>query len=551
MSVLSYVRSNLFTLGLLLLIAGFSTPSWQGYTVHSSDNDTYTGHHGLWHKYLSNDSVSCKGDFGSDTEDSGFRDDLHKVRDFLAMSIAFSVILLAIHLCCLHLCLSEEDINDDDEGCAKCALLGVQSPTVCAMFIVRLAVTLTIFGLVLSAILIYEQKIYSGTRNIQEETQYKSGSFIVIVVSIVMFGLSTLVCGKELLDLKKTFILPILFGLIYFTRKLFDAVEEDRRRYIILWSLHLVVLTLFSVGLFSCSWFTVTSTGDNNVTVTMGMWFQCREQYTLMCCSSINNFYTETPGWFFTCRDITMVAYVLYLLAVIFSSTLVFVPTFRVPLLITHICSGVTLVVSCVHYGMNVTKEVDGHSRFGSAFIISVVVSASFIFFIIEFPISTACLQDPSHSSITEPLLGRSYRNEEDYMTSGDTWREKFFSWKERLTLFLIHRRSRMGAQIPVNEETDETEDDYMPSGDTWREKLFSWKERLTLFLKHRRSRMGAQIPVNEETDETVCKICMENPVDTKLIPCGHTCCKTCVHSLQSCHVCRRSVETTYLVIQG
>ena len=35
------------------------------------------------------------------------------------------------------------------------------------------------------------------------------------------------------------------------------------------------------------------------------------------------------------------------------------------------------------------------------------------------------------------------------------------------------------------------------------------------------------------------CTICMENPIQTALVPCGHTCCENCAVKIQRCHMCQ------------
>ncbi|XP_033731926.1 uncharacterized protein LOC117321574 isoform X2 [Pecten maximus] len=481
MTILSLIRSNLFTLGLLLLIAGFSSSSWKSYTVYSSDNETYSGHQGLWYTYLSNDSVSCMGGLGFDT-DSRARDSLHTVRNLLVVALGFSFLFLVI--CIIGQCSRDED--DDSEGFLNLPC--------CA----SLVFMLIIWTLVLSATLIYHQKIYAGSDDYQEVTRHHSGSFYVMVTSVALLGLAAIVCDGNLLKLNTTLIYAIITVLPKLICDLYETVPVDRRgRYFSMWLLHLGLLTLFSVGMFHSSWFSMTSTRYSDITVHIGMLNQCRNQYSLTCCSGITYFYTETPDWFFTCRDITVVAYSMCLLAVIFSSILLYVRTFRVPLLITQIYTGVALAVSCVQFGINIKDEEGVHSHFEAAFVINVIVSVVFLFFPLEYLIDKYVLIQPDSGII---------------QSSNRTARERSSA-----------------------------------SGQSWRESLLSWKERMTLLLIHRRSRLGAQIPVNDETVETECNICMLNPRDTRLHPCGHTCCRACAGQLERCHICRDLIQDNHI----
>ncbi|XP_060083345.1 uncharacterized protein LOC132562611 [Ylistrum balloti] len=474
MSAFRYVRPNLFTLGMLTLIIGFSTSNWRTFTVNSSDNVTYIGHEGLWQKVLSNDSVSCSGYLGYHT-DSHALNSLHTVRNLLAVAIGTSFLLLIV--CSLTLCLQDDD-NDDEEihaGCAKCLYR--------ALFVF----ILLILVLVLAGILMYDK--HADISSAGEFGRKKSWSVVAMIVSLVFFGLSVLVCDQRLLNVKKTFPWLTVIGVALLVRYLYDMIPEQRRcRHVILWCLHVAITTLFSVGLFGCTWFSMSSTRDSNVTVDMAMWFQCRYQYSLTCCSGTTYFYTDIPGWFFTCRDITMVAYALCLLALTFSSILMFIPTFRTPLFITQICSGVALVVSCVQYIININSEADVHLHFRAAFIISVVVAVTFI--CLYLVVVTECQQihPDSDSSMTEPLIPRSNERVEDW-----SWRKLFILWKERLN----HRKSRMEARNSVN--------------------------------------------------ETECDVCMMNPKDTRLHPCGHTCCRVCAEQQQRCHMCRGEIEDRHI----
>jgi Zinc finger, C3HC4 type (RING finger) len=49
-------------------------------------------------------------------------------------------------------------------------------------------------------------------------------------------------------------------------------------------------------------------------------------------------------------------------------------------------------------------------------------------------------------------------------------------------------------------------------------------------------------------SDDYTCCICMENPVDTAIVPCGHTLCSMCIArtslGMRACHRCKAPVET-------
>ena len=39
------------------------------------------------------------------------------------------------------------------------------------------------------------------------------------------------------------------------------------------------------------------------------------------------------------------------------------------------------------------------------------------------------------------------------------------------------------------------------------------------------------------------CKICMERPIDSINIPCGHTFCCVCINSCVECYICRKKID--------
>ena len=43
--------------------------------------------------------------------------------------------------------------------------------------------------------------------------------------------------------------------------------------------------------------------------------------------------------------------------------------------------------------------------------------------------------------------------------------------------------------------------------------------------------------------EERLCAICMDNPKDTVLVPCGHQLCAACRPRLQRCHLCQQPIE--------
>ena len=49
----------------------------------------------------------------------------------------------------------------------------------------------------------------------------------------------------------------------------------------------------------------------------------------------------------------------------------------------------------------------------------------------------------------------------------------------------------------------------------------------------------------NEKLKEMqTCKICMDNPVNVTLLPCGHlVCCESCAPHLRKCPICRRRID--------
>lgn len=501
MSVLNYIRSNLFTVGVILLIAGFSSPTWKSYTVYSSDNITYNGHQGLWHQYLYNDSVSCSGGLGLETDPQAIHT-LHVVRNLLGVALGISVLLLVI-------CTAKQCSRDDDAD-ERCINMG------CVAMSFVMVVNWT---LVLSATLLHQNKLYGSinTGGYQIVSENDSGAFYVMIITVVLFGIPpVIVCDGKLLNLGKTFIFIIGIGLPKIICQVYDAVpEENRARYVVTWLLHLLMFVLFSVAIFSSLWFSVVSTHYSNVIVRMGMWSQCRQQDSLTCCSGITYFYADIPGWFLACRDVTMMAFATCLLAVIFCTLHLYFRTFRAPLLITQIATGILLVTNIAMYVVNVKKEPGVHSHFEDAFILSVVVFVMIVLFIMEFVIKR-CAKVLSENSIGNENESTIRTDEERPSTYVQALRQSLISLKERMYLLTFHRRSRRGAQIPVNEEVDEPECN--------------------------------QTEPTTPVIQPECNICMMNPRDTRLHPCGHTCCRVCASSLRICHICRQNIEERQIV---
>ena len=44
---------------------------------------------------------------------------------------------------------------------------------------------------------------------------------------------------------------------------------------------------------------------------------------------------------------------------------------------------------------------------------------------------------------------------------------------------------------------------------------------------------------IQQANNNNTCSICMENPITTAIIPCGHTFCSNCIHTTNTCHICR------------
>lgn len=63
--------------------------------------------------------------------------------------------------------------------------------------------------------------------------------------------------------------------------------------------------------------------------------------------------------------------------------------------------------------------------------------------------------------------------------------------------------------------------------------------------------RLGVDAQALKEENEKLremqtCKICMERPVNTTLLPCGHLiCCDMCAARLNRCPICRKRIKGT------
>jgi len=49
---------------------------------------------------------------------------------------------------------------------------------------------------------------------------------------------------------------------------------------------------------------------------------------------------------------------------------------------------------------------------------------------------------------------------------------------------------------------------------------------------------------IEEREDANLCKVCMANPINTVMVPCGHQCiCSVCAKTLnKECPICRKRV---------
>lgn len=58
------------------------------------------------------------------------------------------------------------------------------------------------------------------------------------------------------------------------------------------------------------------------------------------------------------------------------------------------------------------------------------------------------------------------------------------------------------------------------------------------------------QRKIDSEDDPNVCKICMNQPITTCVVPCGHLFCGSCADLTLNnrCHICRLEVQRTQLV---
>lgn len=67
------------------------------------------------------------------------------------------------------------------------------------------------------------------------------------------------------------------------------------------------------------------------------------------------------------------------------------------------------------------------------------------------------------------------------------------------------------------------------------------------MHLQQRRSQRTEEEMKNNQTftcgELDICSICLENPSDILLIPCGHFACAFCIFSLHKCHICRSIIQ--------
>lgn len=348
------------------------------------------------------------------------------MRNLLAVSVGCQCLLLLINVL---RCLVSDEEHLYDWDCT----IGLRHFTTLTTFIVGI--------LVMTATIIYAQDLYDIQPGI---SHYYQGSFIVTVISIVCFLLpAPAICCRETetLDLRKTFMYWLVIGIIYLVVQVIGYVPGQVCWHICSWLVQLVTMVLFTVGLFFCSWSTFTSTNDNTTSaVDMGFWTQCRDYpNSLTCCSSVMNFFTETPDWILTCRDIAAPAYALGILAFLFNTISVFVRIFRMPLLITQLCSGILLLASCIQYGISVPEKQDGDVQFGSGFNISVIVSTCLIFATIEIICSEVYMPCRNADNMDDSV--------DETQTDRRTIQEMLGSLRERFALRFVHGKERRGAQ--------------------------------------------------------------------------------------------------------
>jgi E3 ubiquitin-protein ligase MUL1 len=74
------------------------------------------------------------------------------------------------------------------------------------------------------------------------------------------------------------------------------------------------------------------------------------------------------------------------------------------------------------------------------------------------------------------------------------------------------------------------------------------WKERAMQRMRDAILRQRSQIDIEGLSDIQICTVCLTNPKEIILIPCGHVCvCADCCLKLHSkCPVCRQSVSSTH-----
>lgn len=62
-------------------------------------------------------------------------------------------------------------------------------------------------------------------------------------------------------------------------------------------------------------------------------------------------------------------------------------------------------------------------------------------------------------------------------------------------------------------------------------------------------SKYSLKLEEPKEVKTLFCNICMINPINIALLPCGHTCCTVCYPELKgSCHMCRRPTNNFFKI---
>ena len=79
-------------------------------------------------------------------------------------------------------------------------------------------------------------------------------------------------------------------------------------------------------------------------------------------------------------------------------------------------------------------------------------------------------------------------------------------------------------------------------------EKYFQKEDVIQLFKNYKQTHnkmmlMIAFVP-REFMSHDACAVCLSNPKNIVLVPCGHTCCSTCSQSLSECMMCRTKIDS-------